>query len=120
MSFDLELCYLVGAGLGWRLANDDWDAGRQRERREELLAELAAWAPPKRRERRPSLESQLKQLWKAARAAGVRSLHDRGPRRRQADGVAGGASRRLRPALDEAPGRSLFTTRTIPKQKVVF
>ena len=53
MSFDLDLCNtgdLVGAGLGWRLANDDWDAGRRRERREELLAELAAWAPPKRRE----------------------------------------------------------------------
>lgn len=121
MSFDLELCDLVGAGLGWRLANDDWDAGRRRERREELLAELAAWAPPKRRERRPTLESQVRQLFRAARAAGVTiTVTIEGPDGVRLTVTPAGRSAASEPALDEAPRRSLFTIRAVPKQKVVL
>jgi len=120
MSFDLELCEigdLVGAGVGWRLANDDWDAGRRRERREEL----AAWAPPKRRERRPTLESQVRQLFRAARAAGVTiTVTIEGPDGVRLTVTPAGRSTPSEPALDEAPRRSLFTIRAVPKQKVVL
>ena len=51
----------------WRVTDDDWRVFSAADRLEALIAS----APPKRRVRRPSLESQLRQLWKAARAAGV-------------------------------------------------
>jgi hypothetical protein len=53
------------ACAGLRLANDDW--GRLDVSDAKALAPSA---PPKRR-RRPSLESQVRQVLKASRAAGV-------------------------------------------------
>ena len=118
---------LVGAGLGWRRVDTEWDARTRREQHEALLALLAALAPssPKRRKRRPTLESQVKQLFRAARASdvaitvtieapdGVRLTVT--PVSRKAAEPVG-----LNERPDEPPRRSLFTTRAVPKQKVVL
>ena len=120
MSFDLELCYLVGAGLGWRLANDDWDAGRQRERREELLAELAAWGRPSGVNAGRASKANSSSSGRPREPPVSDHCHDRGPRWRQADGDAGGPFRRLRTGAGRGAARSLFTIRAVPKQKVVL
>ncbi len=62
---DLDREELACAGLLRANDDDDWrpDAGDRRA--------LAGPPTPKRRIRRPTLESQLREVWKAARAAGV-------------------------------------------------
>lgn len=54
---------LACAGLR-RVDDDGWP-------RSDLGEALAKPPTPKRRERKPTLESQLRQVWKAAQAAGV-------------------------------------------------
>jgi hypothetical protein len=107
---------LVGAGLGWRRADDDWPPNEHRNN----LTWLAP-SPPKRRERRPTLESQLRQLFRAACAAGVPitvTIEGAGAKL-TATPAQGNAAPREAPN-EESPRRSLFQTRANPKQKVVL
>ena len=74
----IETDDLACAGLK-RVSDDDWSF-RSMEReidrdadKHALAAFAASSATPKRRERKPSLESQLKQLWKAAQAVEAQS-----------------------------------------------
>ncbi len=55
------------ACAGFRRANDDWDTRLWFPD----AGDLAKALPARRRERKPSLASQLKQVWKAAKDAGV-------------------------------------------------
>jgi hypothetical protein len=108
--------------LGWHRADDDeWS-----ERAEAMMNALIASAPKQRRVRRPTLESTVKQLLKAAQAAGVSIaviVEGDTVTATPARGIAT-ANREDRtpgePPLDAPAGRSLFKTRAHPKQKVVL
>jgi hypothetical protein len=86
---------------------------------------LAGPAAPKRRIRRPSLESTVRQVLKAAQAAGVSIAVTI-----EGETVTATPTRGIAPAPREdrtpgeqppdAPSRSLFKARAVPKQKVVL
>jgi hypothetical protein len=90
-----------------------------------LNAFAARSAPRQRRVRRPSLESTVRQVLKAAQAAGVSIAVTI-----EGDTVTASPTRGIAPATREdrtpgeqppdAPPRSLFKARAIPKQKVVL
>ena len=85
------------------------------------MSDLAKAFPTRRiRERRPTLESQLRQLWRAAREQGLNIIvtveADKitaQPQRASAAGSEGADP-------DEPPRRSLFKTRVQPKKRVVL
>jgi hypothetical protein len=86
-------------------------------------AEAFAASPPKRRIRRPRLESTVRQVLKAAQAAGVTVAVTI-----EGDTVTASPARAIAPSEQpgnpasppESPSRSLFTIRTVPKPKLVL
>jgi hypothetical protein len=76
--------------------------------------------PPKRRVRRRPLASTVKQLWKAARAAGIHVAVSIEGGRVTATPVNGIAAPGGESNDNDSPRRSLFKTRVHPKQKVVL
>jgi hypothetical protein len=90
-----------------------------------LHAFAARSVPRQRRVRRPSLESTVRQVLKAAQAAGVSIAATI-----EGDTVTASPTRGIAPATREdrtpgeqshdAPPRSLFKARAVPKQKVVL
>jgi hypothetical protein len=125
---DLDREDLRCAGL--RLADDEWDWRRLVHDIEGSRLELWPAAPPeapKRRERNPTLQSQVRQLLKATRAAGFPVIITVEGRRLTATPARANAAPSEQPnAPDfpagppEPPRRSLFQTRTNPKQKLVL
>jgi hypothetical protein len=105
-------------------AGDDSAAGLA----ERLAAReaLARSLPPSRRERRPSLESQLRQVWRAAKAESVaiavtvegRTMTVQ-PVRLAAASIAE-PSDAVSPAAPAPDRRSLFQTRVQPKKRVIL
>jgi hypothetical protein len=85
-----------------------------------------AAAPKQRRIRRPSLESQVRQLWKAAQAAGVQiAVTIEGDKITATPARGSPPANREEPIhgslrADAAPGRALFKVRAVPKAKVVL
>jgi hypothetical protein len=83
-----------------------------------LKAFAARSAPPRRRVRRPSLESTVRQVLKAAQAAGVLiavTIEGDTVTATPARGNVGEPA-----SSPESPSRSLFKIRTVPKQKVIL
>jgi hypothetical protein len=124
----IETDDLACAGLK-RVGDDDWRF-RSIERevdpdadKHALAAFAASSAPPKRRERKPNLENIVKQLLKAGQAVGVPiAVTIEGATVTASPSAHGMApANRDDRAPHEAPARrSLFTTRSVPKQKVVL
>jgi hypothetical protein len=137
---DLNAEDLACAGLFRRVTDDAWrffpdvDLAKALTKPGELAAVSegrgnrgAPPATPARRIRRPTLEVQLRQVWKAARAAGVPIVIAIEGDRLIASPAGRPAAPSEQPNAPEfpassptPPGCSLFKTRVRPKDKVVL
>jgi hypothetical protein len=91
------------------------------ERRADRLTAMTPPSEPRRRVRRPSLESQVRQMFKAGQAAGVSiALTIEGGVVTATPARGPAVEPRGEPPADTPPGRSLFKIRTVPKVKVVL
>jgi hypothetical protein len=114
-----------------RAADDEWsfeaferavhpDADRAKAIGGPHEARTQPSAPKQRRIRRPSLESQVRQLWKAAHAAGVQIAVTIEGDTVTATPTRGAAAPSEQPQADAPSSRSLFKARAVPKVKVVL
>jgi hypothetical protein len=113
---------LACAGLH-RAGADDWSFRSIEREINQVATHAVALAPaePRRRVRRPSLESQVRQMLKAGQAAGVQIAVTVEGGKVTASPARGGSVRLADTSEPDAPsGRALFTTRAVPKQKVVL
>jgi hypothetical protein len=121
---DLDADDLACAGL--HRAGDSWSSIARSIEREinqaaDRLAAMKPPAEPRRRVRKPSLESQVRQMLKAGQAAGVQIAVTVEGGKVTASPARVGSVRQADTSEPDAPsGRALFTTRAVPKQKVVL
>jgi predicted TIM-barrel fold metal-dependent hydrolase len=119
---DMHCANLHRAGVDeWSFRSIEREISPAGERHAAYIAALTAAEPRRRRTRKPSLESQVRQLWKASKAAGV-------PISLTIEGGVVTASPTRGTSLnskevgepDASPSRALFTARAVPKAKVVL
>jgi hypothetical protein len=96
---------------------DAYDVEERRARAERHAAYIDAMAPapePRRRVRKPSLESQVRQVMKAAKAAGVSIALTVEGDTVTATPMSRAATQVSEPPADAPAGRSLFKMRQVP------